>query len=231
MPEARRQTLDLSSQSSMYVQIGHKIFRSETVSNSKRGSPLSAKSFYSALLHKKDTAAIGAMHPTAVGFFRLLAQALQTHFSMAKANRNSKIGVRHSIFKTEKKNNEYRLTDDEFRFSSNGTCSIAYLTTKQRSIKNSPDCSGYNVELAQHYLSGKRDQNFIEILPFRFKKLNTPTSIERIAAGDTAQTIPLRSIVRQHNVLDYRQPLCCNLLRSFEGAVSSFVPTGKRKYR
>jgi len=115
MPEARRQTLDLSSQSSMYVQIGHKIFRSETVSNSKRGSPLSAKSFYSALLHKKDTAAIGAMHPTAVGFFRLLAQALQTHFSMAKANRNSKIGVRYSIFKTEKKNNKYRLTDDEFR--------------------------------------------------------------------------------------------------------------------
>ena len=168
MPEARRQTLDLSSQSSMYVQIGHKIFRSETVSNSKRGSPLSAKSFYSALLHKKDTAAIGAMHPTAVGFFRLLAQALQTHFSMAKANRNSKIGVRYSIFKTEKENNEYRLTDDEHRFSSNGTCSIAYLTTKQRGIKNSPDCSGYNVELAQHYLSGKRDQNFIETKLFCF---------------------------------------------------------------
>ncbi len=319
--------------------------RSERVSGLKRGSPLSAKSFYSTLFHKKDTAAIGAIFPAAVGFYKRFVQALQTPFSRilvaneddgnetnvnqhstfgvrhsifknrslannefrltndesrsfsngtcsivhtsftqfffngtgsigvqalqtpfsrilvaneddanetnanqhstfgvrhsifknrllannefrltndeyrsfafvgrsvnqkskigvrysifkqdllvnnefrltndeyrsfafvkTSVNQKSKIGVRYSIFKQDLLvNNEYRLTNDESRSFSNGTCSIVHSTTKQRSYQHSPDCSGYNVELAEHYLSGKRERTFIETILYRFKKLN-----------------------------------------------------------
>jgi len=125
---------------------------------------------------------------------RALARCVKT-----RANRHSTFDVHYSIFKGLKlKNIEHRLTNDEFRISDiinltsnrprlqRGRARKAFATPTQRALARyttmsffqrvlksfqiSPDCSGYNVELAEHYLSGKRDSSSIETLQFRFKK-------------------------------------------------------------